>query len=117
MSYEIKGTVSHTTETQVINEKFKKREFAIGVSNQIGENIYTEHIKFQMVQDKCSLLDNINIGDEVEVNFNIKGNRFEKDGKVNYFNNLVAWKISVLSKVEKTSSKVTDLEDNGDLPF
>jgi hypothetical protein len=29
----------------------------------------------------------------VKVSFNIKGNRWEKDGKVNYITNLDAWRI------------------------
>ncbi len=32
-------------------------------------------------------------GIAIKVSFNIKGNRWEKDGKVNYITNLDAWKI------------------------
>lgn len=114
MSYEIKGTVSHTTETQVINEKFKKREFAIAVSNEVGDKIYTQHIKLQLVQDKCRLLDDINIGDEIQATFNINGSRFEKEGVLSFFTNLTCFKIDV---IKQSPAKSTDLEDNGDLPF
>jgi hypothetical protein len=29
----------------------------------------------------------------IEINFNVKGNRWEKDGKTQYITNLDAWKI------------------------
>ncbi|RYE16189.1 MAG: DUF3127 domain-containing protein, partial [Sphingobacteriales bacterium] len=32
-------------------------------------------------------------GDAIKVNFNIKGNKWERDGKVNYITNLDAWRI------------------------
>jgi hypothetical protein len=35
----------------------------------------------------------VNIGDEIKIYFNIKGSKWEKDGKVNYITNLDAWRI------------------------
>jgi len=54
---------------------------------------FTDHIKFQLTQDRCNLIDNIEVNAEIKVNFNIRGNKWEKEGKVNYFTNLDAWRI------------------------
>jgi hypothetical protein len=54
---------------------------------------FAETIKFQLTQERCDILDNFHIGEELKVSFNIRGRRWEKDGQVSYFNNLEAWKI------------------------
>jgi hypothetical protein len=46
------------------------------------------------VQANCSLLDDIQINQLVEVEINLKGRGFEKDGVTRYFNQLEAWKVS-----------------------
>jgi hypothetical protein len=45
------------------------------------------------VKDKKTIIERVNIGDEIKVYFNIKGSKWEKDGKVNYITNLDAWRI------------------------
>ena len=47
----------------------------------------------QLVQNKCEIIDRFKEGDLVKVSFNIKGNRWERDGKVNYITNLDAWRM------------------------
>jgi hypothetical protein len=93
MSFEITGKLAYKYDTQQIKESFKKREFVLETAEEINGNIYTNYAKLQLVQNKCELLDRFNEGDMVKVNFNIKGNRWEKDGKVNFITNLDAWRI------------------------
>jgi len=94
MSYELTGRLIEIYETQQISDRFRKREFVIE-KQETGSGGYefVETIKFQLVQDRCEALDQIEKGTEVKVHFNIKGRRWEKEGKVNYFNNLEAWRI------------------------
>ena len=47
----------------------------------------------QLVQNKCDIIDRFKEGDTVRVSFNIKGNKWERDGKVNYITNLDAWRV------------------------
>ena len=55
---------------------------------------YPEFIKIELIQDKCDLIDKINIGEQIKVYLNIKGRKWtNKEGKINYFNSLQAWKI------------------------
>lgn len=116
MSYEIEGIVIVKSDTVVVSEKFKKREFVIEKEENNGTQTWVDTIKFQSVQAKCDDLDNINVGDSVKVSFNLKGNKWEKDGKVSYFNNIDAWKVEKLAGNVTSESTVVD-NGNQDLPF
>ncbi|MCB2196662.1 MAG: DUF3127 domain-containing protein [Bacteroidetes bacterium] len=93
MSFEISGKIIEKYNTVQVNDRFKKREFVIEKTESNGGMEFTDHIKFQLTQDRCNLIDSVEINDEVKVNFNIRGNKWERDGKVNYFTNLDAWRI------------------------
>src|SRR5690606_4787636 len=93
MSFEVTGKLHTKYDTQQVNERFRKREFVLELSEEINGNVYTNYAKMQLVQNKCDILDRFNEGDQVKVSFNIKGNRWEKDGKVNFITNLDAWRI------------------------
>ena len=93
MSFEMTGKLIAVNDTQQVNERFKKREFVLETSEEINGNVYTNYAKMQLVQNKCEIIDNYKIGDLVKVNFNIKGNKWERDGNVNYITNLDAWRI------------------------
>ncbi len=93
MSFELQGKLLEIYNTAEISATFKKREFVLERSESNVGRIFTDTIKFQLIQDKCQLLDSFQIGDEVKVSFNIKGTKWEKEGRVNYFNNLDAWRI------------------------
>src|ERR1700712_1835235 len=93
MSYELTGKLIAKYDIIQRTESFKIREFAVEKTDDIGGRSVTSYVKFQSVQDKTAIIDKVNIGDEIKVFFNIKGSKWEKDGKVNYFTNLDAWRI------------------------
>jgi len=93
MNYELKGFLAAKFNTVQITEKFQKREFVVEIKN--GE--YSELIKLQLINDRCDLIDPYTEGQEITVHFNIKGRKWEKEGKISYFTNLEAWKIESLS--------------------
>ncbi len=93
MSLEVTGKLLVKYETQQVSEKFKKREFVIELAEEINGNIYTNFAKMQLVQNKCEIIDRFKEGEQVKVSFNIKGNKWERDGKVNYITNLDAWRV------------------------
>jgi hypothetical protein len=94
MAFEITGKVIEVSPVQQVNDKFRKREFVIEVTEQgAGGRDFTDYIKFQCVQDRCELIDDTFLNTPVKVSFNIKGNKWERDGRVNYFTNLDAWRI------------------------
>jgi len=111
MSYELTGKLLIKFDTIQRTETFKTREFVIEKSEDINGKVITNFIKFQCVQDRTGIVDRINIGDDVKVYFNIRGSKWEKDGKVSYFNNLDAWRIEqILQPGNGTSSNDEHLE-------
>jgi len=98
MSYELTGKLVAKYDTVQRTGTFKTREFVVEKSEDIGGRTITNFVKFQCVQDKTAIVDRVNIGDEIKVHFNIKGTRWEKEGKVNYITNLDAWRIEQVLK-------------------
>lgn len=109
MSYELTGKLVAKFDTMQKSATFKTREFAVEKTDDIGGRTVTNYVKFQAVQDKTTIIDKVNIGDEIKVHFNIKGSKWEKEGKVNYITNLDAWKIEqVLQQAVDTSGTDTE---------
>ena len=120
MSFEINGRLAEKFETQKVSDRFQKREFVLEIkSNSATGYEFVDFIKFQSTQDKCALLDQVNIDDTVKVSFNLRGRKWEKDGQVSYFTNLEAWRIEKLSNEtsEPTSETPIVNSKSGDAPF
>lgn len=93
MSYELVGKLAAKMETMQRTESFKVREFVVEKSDDANGRTFVNFIKFQCTQDKTAIVDAVNVGDELKVYFNLKGNKSERDGKTTYFTNLDAWRI------------------------
>jgi hypothetical protein len=83
--YEAKGSIKWVGETQSFASGFTKREFVITTQH----DKYPQDIKFEVVKDKCPILDQFDVGTEVTVSFDIRGNEY--NGK--YYVNLACWKL------------------------
>lgn len=90
---EVKGKVHFIAETQIVSEKFQKREFVL----EIAENpAYPEHVQFECSQAKCEEMDELREGDEIKVFFNLRGRAWtNKEGVTKYFNTLQVWKFDI----------------------
>lgn len=85
---------------------FKKREFVVEYSENPQ---FPEFIKFELIQDKCDLLDGFNIGQELNIAFNLKGRKWTNPkGEVVYFNSLQAWKLSPANDIAAAPSGQQD---------
>ena len=104
MSFEISGKLIAKYETSVVSDKFKKREFVLEKKENSGGFEFVDYIKFQLIQDKCAILDPYQTGAELKVSFNLRGRKWEKDGNTSYFTNLEAWKIEKLNLDEDRNS-------------
>lgn len=93
MALELIGKLIEKHPVQQVTERFKKREFVLDISEEVNGNTYANYAKLQVVQNRCELLDNYSEGDMLKVTFNVRGNRWERDGKVNYITSLDAWRI------------------------
>ena len=116
MNFEINGKVILKEDTQQISDRFKKREFVIEVENERNSD-WNDFIKFQLTQDRCDLLETVSVNENIKVSFNIKGRKWEKDGKVNYFSNLEAWRIEKEESVQTVSKPAQQEPVEDDLPF
>jgi len=126
MAFEITGKVIEVYPTVQVSDKFRKREFVIEKKESGGAAVFIDYLKFQLVQDKCDLINESFLNEEIKIFFNLKGNKWERDGKINYFTNLDAWKIEKTSAAgrEQNYSPNNILEDIppendelSDLPF
>jgi hypothetical protein len=86
----VKGTLIVKNETQQVSEKFAKREFVIKTDGD-----YPQEIQLQLSQDKCSLIDNIKLGTEIDCSINLRGRSWKNPTKniTQYFVTLDVWKI------------------------
>ncbi|MEM6525692.1 MAG: DUF3127 domain-containing protein [Bacteroidota bacterium] len=124
----IKGKILEISDTQQVTNTFKKREFVVEYADNPQ---YPEFIKFELIQDKCDLLNNFNVGDDLDVHFNLKGRKWtDPKGEVKYFNSLQAWRLEAASSTPDSdnaapSDSMEGLEEPGwitdneedDLPF
>lgn len=129
MSFEVTGKLIAKYDIVQRTESFKTREFVIEKTEDINGCSIVNYIKFQCVQDRTAIVDRVNTGDDIKVYFNIKGSKWEKDGKTNYITNLDAWRIEqmlqragkneagsdFLEPLDTFSSTAPDAVD--DLPF
>lgn len=102
MNYELTGKLVEKFDTQKIGENFQKREFILEIVDNRNGAEYTDFIKFQLVKDKCDILDNYDMNQDIKVNFNIRGRKFDKEGKTTYFTNLEAWKIEKMVSLRQS---------------
>ena len=126
MSFEITGKLIEKFETKQVSDKFRKREFVVEKKAESGGMDFSDYIKFQLTQDRCELLDSFQINDMIRISFNIRGNKWEKNGTVSYFTNLDVWKIEPVEERESPEAppipgpeEIPPEEDPGidDLPF
>jgi hypothetical protein len=104
MSYELTGKLVAKFDTVQRTESFKTREFVVEKSDDINGRTIVNYVKFQCVQDKTGIVYRVNIGDNVKVYFNVKGSKWEKDGKTNYITNLDAWRLEHLLATKTSGS-------------
>jgi len=123
MSFEVTGKLVAKYDPVQRTETFKTREFVIEKSEEFNGRVISNYIKFQCVQERTTMPDRFNLGDEVKVSFNIKGTKWMKDGKENYITNLDAWRmehIKLAQEISQPSSAASSATYNDavdDLPF
>ncbi|NBB88637.1 MAG: DUF3127 domain-containing protein [Bacteroidetes bacterium] len=108
MSYEMKGKLHKKFDTDQKTDTFQARDFVVLQEDER----YPQYIKFQLVQDRCSLIDKYEEGQDIVVHFDLRGREWNDK----FFTNLNAWRIETPEGVEQsTSSDVPDLNE-ADVP-
>ena len=87
---EIQGRIKHIFPSQVIGQNgFEKRDLVITTEEQ-----YPQTIIIQFTQQRCDLLDSLQVGQRVKVYVNIRGREWTNpQGEIKYFNTIEGWKI------------------------
>ena len=118
---EVSGKIKLINETQTFGEKgFRKREMVITTSEQ-----YPQMLMIEFVQDKCDLLDNYSVGQDVKISINLRGREWiNPEGDAKYFNSIQGWRIEGVSNGQAEASTPMPVQDDvplaeeqDDLPF
>lgn len=94
-SFEVQGAIHSIGETQSFGQNgFTKREFVIKVTGE-GENpAYPNYLALELLKDKCALMDQYQLGQEIIAHFNLSGRLWAAQGKPEKcFTSLQAWRI------------------------
>lgn len=115
---EVNGKIKVINPTQEVTATYKKRELVVTTNEQ-----YPQHILIEFGQDKCNILDNYKVGQEVEVSINLRGREWvNPQGETKYFNSVQGWKINAVesnptSNPTSTQQVPDPIGDDSDLPF
>lgn len=90
---EIQGRIKQIFPSQMIGQNgFEKRDLVIVTDEQ-----YPQTIIIQFTQQRCDLLDSLQVGQNVKVYINIRGREWTNpQGETKYFNTIEGWKIEVI---------------------
>ncbi|MBE8713190.1 DUF3127 domain-containing protein [Sphingobacterium hungaricum] len=124
---EIRGKVHEIGEVQQVTDTFKKRDLIVAYAENPQ---FVEYIRFESTQDRVNIFDNLTIGEDIEISFNLRGRPWtNKDGITSYFNSLVAWRVTKLGNTTANSASSpqqadippvdisSNNADDDDLPF
>ena len=122
---EVTGKIKKIEETKTYGSNgFRKRELVLTTDEQ-----YPQFLLIEFVQDKCDLLNNFNVGEDVRISINLRGREWvNPEGQTKYFNSIQGWRLEKLqsgapgevppmdaSGFEPVSS--VDENEPDDLPF
>lgn len=89
MGMDVTGTLHAIFETQQVTARFQKREFVLHLADNPK---YPQYVLFQLTGDRVGAIDGFEIGDEVRVEFSLRGREWTSPkGEVKYFNSLDVW--------------------------
>ena len=96
---EIQGRIKQIFPSQTMGQNgFEKRDLVI-----VTEENYPQTIIIQFTQQRCDLLDSLQVGQIVKVYINIRGREWtNQQGEIKYFNTIEGWKIEVIQTTNVT---------------
>ena len=121
---ELNVKIHSISETQNVTDTFSKREFIVETQED-----YKQYLQLQVIKDKCNVLNNYKVGQEVKVSLNLKGRLWTNaQGKEIAFNTLECWRIDKVEGSAPTQTAIPSAqafapapsiqeEEADDLPF
>jgi hypothetical protein len=119
MGIEVTGRLNAIFDTKQVTERFSKREFVVEMSDNPK---YPQLVLFQLTGNRCENLDGLNVGDDVRVEFSLRGREWKSpQGETKYFNSLDVWTIERASSAGRGDDEPPPPDepppDYEDLPF
>jgi hypothetical protein len=92
MGIEVSGKLHAIFDTKQVTDRFQKREFVVEMADNPK---YPQVVQFQLTGDRCEQLDRLSVGDEVRIEFSLRGREWKspQTGETKYFNSLDVWSI------------------------
>ncbi len=123
----VRGVVHLIEETKTYGQKgFRKR--LVVLEDDSGR--FTNFIPVDFIQDACDTVDDMSVGDEVEITYRLSGRKWQRDpsSEVKFFLNAEAVSYQVLGgsassaksdDVDAINAKLAEAaaDDDGDAPF
>lgn len=119
----VSGIVHVVEETKTFGQKgFRKRTVVLEKDN----GRFASYIPVEFLRDACDSVDEMNVGDEVEISYQLSGRKWQRDpqSEVKYFLSAEAFSFKVLTpkgeasaKAESANDAFAESYDEGDIPF
>lgn len=91
MGIQVTGRLYAIFETKQVTDRFQKREFVLEMTDK---SPYSQYVLFQLTGDRVNAVDGFKVGDEVQVDFSLRGREWtSRTNEVKYFNSLDVWTI------------------------
>jgi hypothetical protein len=106
---DISGKIKELHPEKQVTASFRKRECVITTQEQ-----YPQHILVEFVQDKCELLNTVQVGQDVKISINLRGREWTApDGQVKYFNSIHGWRIEPLQPAAPATAGSAQTQTDG----
>lgn len=110
----VRGNVHVIEDTKTYGQKgFRKRLVVLEQDN----GRFVNYLPMEFIQDTCDSVDELSVGDEVEISYRLSGRKWQRDAQseVKYFLSAEATEFKVLQKAGERSSQPTP--DPSEAPY
>jgi len=119
----VRGTVHLIEETKTFGQKgFRKRLVVL----EQDKGRFTNYIPLEFVQEGCDAVDELNVGDEIDVPFRLSGRKWQRDAnsEVKFFLSAEATGFKIVRPGGKSDDRAPPpseaeafVDDDGEMPF
>ena len=117
MGYEVTGKIYLIGDTIQVSERFTKREFVVELNDNPK---HPQLVQFQLTGDRCAQLDGLSVGEEISLEFSLRGREWKSPkGETKFFNSLDVWRVEGTRRCSDAASCEPPPPSNpdDDLPF
>ena len=116
----IRGVVHVIEDTKTYGQKgFRKRLVVL----EQDKGRFTNYVPLEFVQEGCDSVDELSIGDEVDVTYRLNGRKWQRDenSEVKFFLNAEALQFKVVKKKDEPTTKQVPssahIDEDDEVPF